>query len=130
MIRWLRAWPLLLALVIGGCAGLKPVPTVPATPGVEATALDKAQAAVSEANVALTSINKAIASGVKAGTLAKADAQRLLDRSVALGVQVDRAQALIRAGDPGAGGQAELVRSLVLALYAEIRPILEKEATK
>lgn len=132
ILNWLRIWPLLAALAIGGCAAVQPLPAPVVAPEASAAAkaMAKAQQAVNEANVALTSINKAITSGVSTGMLSVPSAKDLGARADKLGAQVDNAQRLIRLGKGEAVTEAELVRSLVLALYAEVRPILEKEAAQ
>lgn len=78
------------------------------------------QDAINEANVTLTAVANVIAQNVKDGIFTKDEAQKYLDQVKDLARKVDTAQALIRAGDPKGAEQAELLRTLIVALHREV----------
>lgn len=128
MPNWLKIWPLLVALLIGGCAAVQPLPSAPVSGAAVESATARAQQAINEANAALTSLNTAILSAYRTGTISREDAQNYATASIDIGNQVDLAQQAIRYGNKDAGSQAEAARSLAVSLYARLRPLLVKEA--
>jgi hypothetical protein len=109
---WSRVAILLLAAcfilaMIPGCAN--PI-VAPKTP----------QEAINEANVTLTATANVIAQNVKDGIYTKDEGNRYLGKVRELADKVDAAQKLVNSGLPDAKQQAEIVRSLVLALHREV----------
>lgn len=109
---WSRVAILLLAAcfilaMIPGCANPLVAPKTP-------------QEAINEANVYLTATANVIKQNVEDKIYTKDEAQKYLNKVRELSKKVDDAQVLVRAGLPDAKDQAELVRSLIIALHREV----------
>jgi hypothetical protein len=78
------------------------------------------QAVINETNVLLTASANVIAQNVKDGIYTKDEGNRYLGKVRELADKVDAAQKLVNSGLPDAKQQAEIVRSLVLALHREV----------
>ena len=112
----LKAFILGLALSFGAC-------TTQPIGGVDKTLyqpLQQAQAAVNEYNALLTAAASVVAQNVKDGIWTKAEGAAYVAKLEDLAKKVDSAQSLVRIGDPKAGDQAALVKTLVTALHREI----------
>lgn len=108
---WARVLALLLfALVLLYTLGCANPVVAPKTP----------QEAINEANVTLTATANVIAQNVKDGIYTKDEGNRYLGKVRELADKVDAAQKLVNAGLPDAAKQAEIVRSLILALHREV----------
>lgn len=123
---------LILALTFlpAACALLGPVePLAPASvPTTLPEAGRQAQAAINEANLALTAAANVIGSNVKEKIWTKTQAQGYLDRVRDYAKRVDRAQELVRLGDFTQGkNQAQAVRSLILVLHREVAAAARKD---
>jgi soluble cytochrome b562 len=98
---------LIILSAIPGCAN--PV-TVPQSP----------QEAINEANITLTAAANVIASNVRDKVFTREEGQQYIDKVRDLAKKVDDAQKLVDSGLPDAAKQAEIVRSLILALHREV----------
>lgn len=88
-----------------------------------------AQAAVNEANIALTAAAHVIAANVKDGIWTKPQAQSYLDKVKEYAKRVDQAQDLVRLGSfASAQAQADTVRALIVVLHREVAAQARKEA--
>jgi soluble cytochrome b562 len=96
-----------LAVLLTACANQVVVPKSP-------------QEAINEANVTLTATASVIAQNVKDKIYTKEEGQKYIAKVRELAGKVDDAQKLVSAGLPDAAKQAEIVRSLILALHKEV----------
>jgi soluble cytochrome b562 len=98
---------LFLLLLLVGCVNPVAVPSSP-------------QEAINEANITLAAAASVIGQNVKDKVFTKEEGQRYLDKVRELAKKVDDAQRLVDAGLPDAAKQADLVKSLIVALHREV----------
>lgn len=118
MIRAVVIPIFLVAMIVGYTVGLVGCGMPPqGAPATLQTAMEKAQAAINEANTLLAAAAVTVEQNTKAGILTRAEAQAYVAKLRELARKVDEAQAALRLGDVT---QAGIVNKLVLALHAEI----------
>lgn len=110
----------LVLLSIPGCSVLTPPGSIPVSQSLSPAA-QQAQSLINEANVLLTAAANVIAQNVVDGIYTKDEGQAQLNKVKALAAQVDKAAALLMAGEVlSAKDQAELTRKLIIALHREV----------
>lgn len=107
------------ATLIGGCTLFSPPRPIGVSPEMS-EALQKAQAAVNEANILITATAIVVNDGAKSGIFTKSEALSYLGKIDEFTQRAKDAQALIDSGFPDAQNQAELMHRLVLALHREV----------
>jgi soluble cytochrome b562 len=98
---------LLLVLLLAGCVNPVVAPSSP-------------QQAINEANITLTAAANVIAQNVNDKVFTREEGQKYIDKVRELAGKVDQAQKLVDAGLPDAAKQAEIVRTLIIALHREV----------
>lgn len=98
---------------------------LPAAPAV--TPIEKAQAAINEANLLITASAHVLEANRKAEIITDAEYWDMGMQLVGYAKDVDNAQAALRMGEDGAAGQADILKNLITSLH---RKIAEKARQK
>jgi hypothetical protein len=121
MRKMLATAVLVAAAALSGCGTMfTQAGTIPVSQSLSPQA-QAAMNAINEANVLLAAAANVIAQNVVDGISTKAEGQKLLDQVRAYSADVDRAKAMLVAGEVlAARDKAELARKLVVALHREV----------
>lgn len=104
-------------MVLSGCALMQSA-QLPAAPAF--SPIEKAQAAINEANLLITASARVVISNYEAKIMNEAEFDEYGTKLVDFAEKVDTAQAGIRNGELSAIHQADILKSLVIALHREI----------
>lgn len=108
-----------------GCA---PTP-LPTEKSIEQmTPMERAQAAINEANADITAAAMTLEQDYKAGLLTYEAYDAMGDTLVGYAHRTDMAQALVRSGVPGAAEQANISRELARSFLMQVRAKRKKPA--